>query len=608
MAKLHTVPPGAVSALEADEKHLVRPSYSFARFGWAMLGFSVMYMVMGFGVAVHELLVACHTGQAHDWDNFWNFGFVILRFSPFLLLTRKDVWETLDKTPERMRAARRSAREADDVVAPPAQPQPQLLDIAGTVNDDACELTLRRPRGTGRILMTLCGWMLVTFGTIPLLGGMFILVASFFAVGASGGSAASASVICGVALTGGGWLLVRQSKALARVVVHADAIGIAWRYGGMRRRWKHIEWSQALAFITLAHRSLSTYQRRDLYALDTPAGVLCWEERTQASWEKKAGDATTQRTSAYYLRRLIVSHTGLPMRDISAVLDAVDTEHEAEATKSALKLPLGPPGSQAHLPVDQLFVEPAPPLPTRPPRMVCAERFALAGLSVLTLLLYAGGWGLQHNQPRYYAGLLQTIHAQQPLYQNSLAFPSGDWPTEQPSAKNGNEAYFYADGAYHLKGSDSTSTVWAVGSPVFGDAAVEATVAQRGKSGSDGVGLVLRASDSGNDFVVYYIDSSGWWYLTRYHLAGSNPDDNWHDIDSAPSDAIHTGDGATNRLLVVLRGTSFLCYINGTFVGAVNDDASPRSGSMGVFVNDSSTEGIFSTFDVYTAPPQSFLF
>jgi hypothetical protein len=46
----------------------------------------------------------------------------------------------------------------------------------------------------------------------------------------------------------------------------------------------------------------------------------------------------------------------------------------------------------------------------------------------------------------------------------------------------------------------------------------------------------------------------------------------------------------------------FLCYINDQFIDAVYDQkASPR-GHMGVLMNTSVTEGVFSDFAVYPAP------
>jgi hypothetical protein len=114
--------------------------------------------------------------------------------------------------------------------------------------------------------------------------------------------------------------------------------------------------------------------------------------------------------------------------------------------------------------------------------------------------------------------------------------------------------------------------------------------------------LLLRASEGNADFVAFLVTPSGKWMLWRFHDVGDETR-NWSEIASGRSDAIHPGAGEQNRLLVIISGARYLCYVNDQFVGVFQDDgpALPQ-GRMGVFVNESTTEGVFSTFAVYPAP------
>ncbi len=45
-----------------------------------------------------ELFVAWGSGRSEDWREFWDSAWMALRFSPFLLLARADVWRSVART------------------------------------------------------------------------------------------------------------------------------------------------------------------------------------------------------------------------------------------------------------------------------------------------------------------------------------------------------------------------------------------------------------------------------------------------------------------------------------------------------------------------------
>ena len=86
------------------------------------------------------------------------------------------------------------------------------------------------------------------------------------------------------------------------------------------------------------------------------------------------------------------------------------------------------------------------------------------------------------------------------------------------------------------------------------------------------------------------------------------PDGGWdYLVADEQNVAIHTGVGATNRLLLVVIGTHIYAYVNGQLVGSVEDPyaAASRatSGYAGLYVLTSSTMAVFNDFAIYPAPP-----
>ena len=58
--------------------------------------------------------------------------------------------------------------------------------------------------------------------------------------------------------------------------------------------------------------------------------------------------------------------------------------------------------------------------------------------------------------------------------------------------------------------------------------------------------------------------------------------------------------------MLVIVGTTYLCYVNGQFVGGGVDSyasaSSPRTGYAGLFVRAPSTVAVFNDFAIYPAP------
>lgn len=170
-------------------------------------------------------------------------------------------------------------------------------------------------------------------------------------------------------------------------------------------------------------------------------------------------------------------------------------------------------------------------------------------------------------------------------FQDPLSAPDQyDW-------QNGAGCSVEADG-YHI----NTAAVCLAPSPpvaAFADGTVSVQAKQMSGPLTTGYSLVFRAGGSGSvpDFYAFLIDGNGKWrafkviggQATFFGPFAANP-------------AIHTGLHASNTLQVVMTGSHFDFYVNGTKVGQADDSALP-SGTPGLFGNVG-IEVVFTNFRV----------
>lgn len=198
--------------------------------------------------------------------------------------------------------------------------------------------------------------------------------------------------------------------------------------------------------------------------------------------------------------------------------------------------------------------------------------------------------------------------SQTPRYYASLAWPQRDWTVQKPSKDDPTGAAFVKD-AYQVTCVDkNSSAIFTIPQYASGDIAISLTVTIQGHVTQDNAlmaGLVFDAANNGNTFSTFGVDEFGNWDLSRYDEVNdvNNP---WNSVDSNANAAIHTGDGATNTLLLVRHGPLYLLYVNDTLVDHYYDSASalPRGGGLGVYIGGSDIVGRFNHFIVYPVPHQ----
>jgi eukaryotic-like serine/threonine-protein kinase len=196
------------------------------------------------------------------------------------------------------------------------------------------------------------------------------------------------------------------------------------------------------------------------------------------------------------------------------------------------------------------------------------------------------------------AGVLQTVTAGTPTYQDSLTDATSQQTIAANWDQNGHCA-FMPDG-YHV--TEGVNLVNLHGcresAKTYSNAAI--TVDVRILSGHSG-GLFFRVSvDTLGNYVggyLFEVDSQGNYKISSFNRSPQVLRD-W-----TASSALKTGNGATNTLQVVARGSTLLFYANGVLLTQLND-ASYTSGMIAFLATttDSNADIVYSNLKVYSLP------
>lgn len=404
-----------------------------------------------------------------------------------------------------------------------------------------------------------------------------------------------------------GGFVLRALPRWGQMTVGADAEGLRWRAGrfGVTRT---LAWRDVRSFSRITTGGAGTvrpYGRVNLslgvvYLLDGPDASLIWTLTATAS--------DSQYGAADLLCRLVVSRTGLPLRDLTAIANELAAARGAVRRLVRTRAQLGGANS-----VSPILARLALPLPA--PHIRWRRVAPVLVVSCIPLLLSAaifgyGGW-VENYQQGYFASLPQRLHAETPLYQDTLNTENADWPVSAVTKQN-HQGERFVNGAYQLFGDDPTQTnlAWETSSNIIGDAAFEVTETEQGKitsGANDGIGLVFNIDHYGNNFNLFQVNADGSWYLYTYHYDASNQPNIRNIAAEGTSSAIHQGLGATNTLLVIKRGQVCLLYANHQLIETYydRDNVLAIVGYVGLFLNDDAQTGTFTNVAVYPVQPPS---
>lgn len=164
--------------------------------------------------------------------------------------------------------------------------------------------------------------------------------------------------------------------------------------------------------------------------------------------------------------------------------------------------------------------------------------------------------------------LITELHSEAPTYSATFTRDDGSWSTESDD----DVARFYERRMYHLQATAKAGVVLSAAPIEVADALLEVSALHVAGPPDSAAGLFFRAVDAENFYLFTIVD--GQYALVRF-------DDGKPTLLAPPtrSKVIERGDGAYNRLGVIMLGTSYLLFANDTLLVQVEDDRFEHGGA-----------------------------
>lgn len=416
----------------------------------------------------------------------------------------------------------------------------------------------------------------------------------------------------------GWWIFLpgRRQKILA-----VDGWGIRWRERRWRTREYGLAWKDVEAFCVSRYSSERATTRT--YLLLGSEGSFAWVISSRAKG--------AQQEASDLLARLAARNIQRPLLDVTATIDAAKTlamplsrrvvapanSHGPAKTLLAELERAGIVVSHTHSGVGTLPADALPAtygLARRERPLGIGARFYWVNVALLTLVAVGMVSWLLFNQVRsdaYYRALYPRVVGHAPLYRDPLTAADGVWPVQTATLSDPADLG-YSNGGYTINGGRAGSNYVVWRGARFRDMAVVATVRPAPGKDFGFVGLAARVQSSGAgvaDEVVFDIwprDGGLRWDVLHLRPPRTPADDGLHYLAGGDVPGVHFMETTATRMLLVVMGNRYLCYINGVFVGAAEDayaPLSPPTGYAGLFVLDRTAAAVFNDFAVYPAPP-----
>lgn len=364
---------------------------------------------------------------------------------------------------------------------------------------------------------------------------------------------------------------IRRSRAFP-VTVSAD--GLHWRK-------RTLPWSEVRGQYVLYLHPLNTSWTHPnaVYALVGQHVSLTWLTYPQSVDSDDPGERLAQLVQAHLIENRQESP---PLRDLTPGAVAISYEvgtrllwwrvWRLEATNShSLR------GSS---------------LPRLPAALVT---FSLAAVALVGVIL------TPNAQQWYFGGQLTQLEAASTALHDPLTANTLQWKT---APVYGNHTTYAFTPQGYIFPAEECCGASSLSSQSISDGLVEITVRQQTTDEFDGAGIVFRANSRARIAFVFIVTPDGDWQLDRYTLrsdgAFAESDFLRTDNEIFGVSAIHRGHDVTNRLAVLVQGSSLTFFINGQFVGRYWSSDLPQSGQIGVYANGS--EGTVTFSDLLISP------
>ncbi len=557
------------------------PRKSVAERPWLAVGLQVLFMVTLIATAA---IAARLAWDIQDWSAFWIAMFAALFLLAIFIWLPFSVGVVTPRSLWAARQLRSVLARVNDRLAPPLVLQPQSVPTG--------ELPAE-PQVLGRLGVPMVTRSRNTRGSAILA----ILFIALFVVPGLAGPFIYGHTLIALAL-GLFWFVILMALPIGaaiigarrnRVSVTVDSTGVTW--GRPTEPPQRLNWGEMRSLVRLPQSTstsnTSTATIASTYVATGDAVSLVW---TVTPLEKAESFDASER-----LLRILVTQTGLPLRDASAL----GSELGAAGTNIGRVV-------MSRLAGFTTNGEPEPPK-----RRVTPRQVIMGTLTTLVIVgvLAVGGW-LQWYQAQYQATLPQRAAQTTPLYLDALVAPDGHWPLLTPNANDG-IGTVYIGGHYQLNGTIPGKDERITSDATFGDGVYTVATTQSGifpVGQGDGIGMIFHANTDRSEFLLMQVSYNGYWSFYHYKFISQHNPRNWAYLDGGFSDAVMQDSGAHNTLMVFTTNKRYDLYVNSHLVDRYKENSYdgplPTSGHIGLYLNEQTLIGDFNDFAVYAVPPQ----
>ena len=207
---------------------------------------------------------------------------------------------------------------------------------------------------------------------------------------------------------------------------------------------------------------------------------------------------------------------------------------------------------------------------------------------LLSVVILLGGVLLPVAQQWYFGGQLAQLEVSRSAVHDPLTANLLGWAPIPEGDSNKGQSFAFTPQGYAYS-SDECCTSGSLSDRTMGDGLVEVTIHWRTTFDLDQMGIIVRANTRDQTALAFSITPSGEWKVDQLSFASGQilrDSRNLRYEGVLGGDRqIHQGLDATNRLAVLMNGSSCSFFVNGQFVGGYTEDDLAQPGQIGVYVS-----------------------
>lgn len=221
--------------------------------------------------------------------------------------------------------------------------------------------------------------------------------------------------------------------------------------------------------------------------------------------------------------------------------------------------------------------------------------------AVLSVLVLLGGILTPPAQQWYFGGQLTRLETATTRISDPLTANTLQWT---PTSDDASSDFVFTPEGYVYQPTTCCNAA-SLMAQSMNNGLVEVTMRQQVDFDLSDAGILFRANSASNTALAFTITPNGEWHLDLLPKQGEGSVSDYRSLlyegVIGGVSAIHQGLDATNRLAVLMQGSSLTFFVNGQYVGRYVGNDVPQSGQVGVFVGSADGPVTFSDLLIASA-------